>query len=75
MFKDGVVNEFPVLREGPPEEFAYQLTVPDDGVAAKVTVPGVHRLDGVLLEISGYGVTVATTAVLAEVHPLLVAST
>jgi hypothetical protein len=72
----GVVNEVPVPRLAPPVAAAYQLMVPADAVAPRVTVPVPHTLPGVLDVIDGMVFTVAITAVLAAVvHPPLVAST
>ena len=42
-----VVYEVPVLKEEPPEEAAYQLTLPELAVAPRVTVPVPHLLAGV----------------------------
>ena len=73
---EGVVNEFPVPKEVPPVEAAYQLTVPADGVAPRVTVPVPQREPAVVPVMVGVVVTVAVTEVLvAVVHPLAVAST
>ena len=65
----------PVPREMPPVAAAYQLIVPAEAVAPRVTVP-VPQLDpGVVTVIVGIGFIVATTAVLlAVVHPPIVAS-
>jgi hypothetical protein len=72
---EGVVKVLPVPSDDPPVEAAYQLTVPAEGVAARATVPVLHRLAGVLPLIVGRGVTVATTAVLEVLaHPFAVAS-
>jgi len=66
----GVVKEAPVPKEDPPEEAAYQLMVPAEAVALKVTVPVPHRLFGVVPVIVGIAFTVAETAVLDKVvHP------
>ena len=44
----GVVKLFPDPIELPPVEAVYQLTVPADGVAPKVTVPASHLEPGVV---------------------------
>ena len=72
----GVVNELPVPRLAPPVELAYQLIVPAEAAAPRVTMPVPQMLAGVVPVIVGIVLTVATTAVLdAVVQPLLVAST
>ena len=72
----GVVNDIPVPKLVPPVAAAYQLMVPALAVAPKVTVPVPQRLAGVVAVRVGVAFTVAVTAVLvAEVQPLLVAST
>ena len=71
-----MVNDAPVPRLVPPVAVAYQLIVPAEAVAPRVTVPVPHTLPGVVPVIVGTGLIVATTAVLvAVVHPALVAST
>jgi hypothetical protein len=45
--------------------FEYQLIIPADEVAVKVTVPLPQTLPGVVLVIIGIGLTVTVTAVLA----------
>ena len=65
----GVTNEVPVPREVPPVEAAYQFNVPAPVVAPRVIVPVPHRLAGVVPVIVGTELTVATTAVRAEVQP------
>ena len=73
---DGVTKLVPVPKLAPPEDTAYQLIVPADEVAPRVTVPVPQVLPGVVPVIVGNGVTVATTAVLlVVVQPLKVAST
>ena len=60
----------------PPVNAVYQLTVPDDAVAPKTTVPVPQRLFGVVAVIVGIVFTVASIAVrLPVVQPLSVAST
>ena len=72
----GVVNEVPVPNDEPPVEAAYQLMVPADADAPKVTVPVPHIEFGVVPVMVGIALTVATTDVLeAVVQPLFVAST
>jgi hypothetical protein len=72
----GVVKLVPVPKLVPPVAAEYQLMVPADAVAPRVTVPVPQRLLGVVPDIVGIGFTVANTAVLlAVVHPISVAST
>ena len=71
----GVIKEVPVPKLAPPDEAAYQFNVPALAVAPSDNVPASHRLPGVVEVIDGVMFTVATTAVLAEVHPAFVAST
>jgi len=71
----GVVKEPPVASEVPPAEAAYQFNVPALPVAVSVTVPGPQREAPEVAVIEGIVLTVASTAVLGEVQPLLVAST
>ena len=67
---DGVVNELPVLKEVPPVLAAYQLMLPDDAVAFKVTVPVPQVEPAVVLATVGTVLTVANTAVLdADTQP------
>ena len=70
-----MVNEVPVPRLEPPEDAAYQLRVPALAVAPRVTVPASQTEPGVVELTLGVVFTVAVTAVLADVHPLFVAST
>ena len=66
----------PVPRLVPPVGAVYQLMIPAEEVAPRVTVPVPQTLPGVVPVIVGIGFTVATTAVLEDVvHPLAVAST
>ena len=66
----------PVPKLAPPEAAAYQLIVPADAVAPRVTVPLTQTPAGVVPVMVGTVLTVAITAVrLAVVQPLLVAST
>lgn len=72
----GVVNDVPVPTEGPPVKCSYQLIVPADAVAPKVTVPVPHLEPFVVSVIEGIEFIVAVTAVLGlEVQPVNVAST
>ena len=72
----GVVYDVPVPNDVPSTEAVYQLTVPADAVAPRVTVPVPQRDPGVVVAMVGMALTVARTAVLAPVvHPLSVAST
>jgi hypothetical protein len=71
-----VVKVGPVAKLGPPVGAAYQLIVPAEAVAPKLTVPGPHRDPVVVFVIVGTVLTVATTAVLVPVvQPFDVAST
>ena len=71
----GVVNDVPVPKLAPPDEAAYQFKVPALAVAPSTNVPASHRLAGVVEVTEGVVLTVATTAVLADVQPAFVAST
>ena len=72
----GVIKEVPVPMLVPPTAREYQLMVPAEAVAPRVTVPVPHTLPGVVPVMVGTVFTVATTAVLvAVVQPPLVAST
>ena len=72
----GVVYDTPVPNDVPSVEAVYQLIVPADAVAPRVTVPVPQRYAGVVVAIVGIALTVAMTSVLvAVVHPLAVAST
>ena len=73
---EGEVYVAPVPSNAPPVEAAYQLIVPAEVIAARLTVPVPQRLAGVVPEMAGIVLTVATTAVReVVVHPLAVAST
>ena len=63
---EGVVYVVPVPNEAPPEAAAYQLMVPDDAVAPKLTVPVPHLLRGVVPVMVGFGLTVAVTVLRRE---------
>ena len=72
----GVVYDVPDPSDVPPVKAAYQFNVPALAVAPKVTVPVAHLEAGVVPDIVGMALTVATTALLvAVVQPLAVAST
>jgi hypothetical protein len=71
----GVVKLVPEPSETPPVEAAYQLMVPAEAVAPKITSPIPQLEAGVVPVIVGIAFIVAVTAVLdAIVHPLAVAS-
>ena len=73
---DGVIKDVPVPRLVPPMGTSYQLIVPAEAIAPRVTVPELQTLPGVVPVIVGIAFTVATTAVLAAVVQLaFVAST
>jgi len=61
------VKEGPVPKLVPPVGPAYQLIVPEEAVAPKVTVPEPQTLPGVVPVIEGIGFTVAITTVLDPV--------
>jgi hypothetical protein len=71
----GVVKDKPVPNAAPPVDAAYQFNVPALPVALKVIVPVPQRVPGVVPVMVGTALIVATTAVRAEVQPVLVAST
>ena len=71
-----VVNDVPVPNELPPVETAYQFNVPALAVAPNTTVPASQREAGVVPDIVGVVLTVASTDVLEVlVQALFVAST
>ena len=73
---EGVVKLVPVPMLVPPVEATYQLMIPAEAVAPRVTVPVPQTLPGVVPVIVGMAFTVATIAVrLTVVQPLSVAST
>ena len=73
---DGVVKDVPVPNEDPPDDAAYQLIIPAEAVAPRVTVPVPQTDPGVVLVIVGTLLIVAVIDVLeAVVHPFDVAST
>ena len=71
----GVVKLVPVASDDPPVGTSYQLIVPALAVAPKIKVPASHLAFGVVAVIDGTEFTVAITAVLAEVHVAVAAST
>ena len=72
----GVIYDTPAPNDEPSVEAVYQLMIPVDAVAPRVTVPVPQRDAGVVVAIVGIVLTVAVTAVLvAVVHPPAVAST
>ena len=71
-----MVNVVPVPRDASPVAAAYQLIVPADAVAPRVTVPVPQVDPGVVVVIVGMVFTVAVTAdLVAVVQPRSVAST
>ena len=71
----GVVNDVPVPIGLPPVGEVYQISVPPLVIAPNVPVP-TSQIESVIVPvIVGVVFTVATTAVLPEVQPLLFAST
>ncbi len=64
----GVVNEVPVPRLAPPVAAAYQLIVPAEAVAPRVTVPVPHMLPGVVAVIVGIAFTVNVYVAVAAAH-------
>ena len=71
----GVVKLVPVPKLVPPVAAPYQLTVPADAVAPRVTMPLPQTLPGMVAVIVGTVLTVAITGVLeAAVQPFEVAS-
>ena len=71
-----MVKLVPVPKLTPPVDAEYQLMVPADAVAPRVTVPVPQLLFGVVPVIVGIVLIVANTAVLLpDVHPISVAST
>ena len=73
---DGVVNEFPLPKELPPVDDAYQFNVPALPVAFRTTVPTSQREPGVEEVIVGPEFMLAKTEVLDDgEQPERVAST
>ncbi len=71
----GVVKVVPVHNDEPPEAAAYQFSVPALADAPSTTLPVSHLDAGVVEVTLGVVFIVATTAFLAEVQPVFVAST
>ena len=72
----GVVKLVPVPRLAPPVDAAYQLIVPAEAVAPRVTVPVPQTLPGLVAVMVGMVLTVAITAIrVVVVQPFAVAST
>ena len=71
----GVVKTVPVPTKLPKVGASYQFNVPAFAVALKVTLPASQRLFGPVDVILGVTLTVAVTAVLAELHVPEVVST
>ena len=71
----GVVKVVPVPSEVPPEAAAYQFKIPPLAEAPRTTAPASHREAGIVEVTLGVVFMVAITALLAEVHPVLFAST
>ena len=66
----GVVKLVPVPRLDPPDAAAYQLIVPAEAVAPKVTVPVPQILPGVVPVIVGIGLTVVEIVLLVAGLPV-----
>jgi hypothetical protein len=64
----GVVKFIPVPKITPPDADEYQLMIPPDDVAPKVTCPLPHILEGVVPVIVGIELTVTVTIVLEELE-------
>jgi hypothetical protein len=58
--RTGVVKLLPEPTDEPPVGEVYQVAVPADGVATKLTVPDPHTLPGVVDTIEGVAFTVMT---------------
>jgi len=71
----GVGNVVPVAKAVPPVADANQLNVPALAVAERLTDPESQREFGVVAVTEGVEFTVAMTAVLADVHVPIAAST
>ena len=71
---EGVTKEVPVPSEAPPEEAAYQSSVPAEAVAERFTVPVPQIAPGVVEVTAGMVLIVATTAERAEVQAPVVVS-
>ena len=67
----GVLNVVPVPKEEPPEAAAYQLIVPAEALAPRLTTPDPHLELSVVVFIVGVLFIVAVTEVLLIVVQLL----
>lgn len=67
----GVVKLVPVPKEVPPVKASYQVIVPDDAVAPKVTVPVPQREASVVPVMLGDGVMLTTAPADVAEHPPL----
>ena len=66
------MNVPPAPSEVPPAAAAYQLMVPADAVAPRITVPGPQRAPGVVPVMVGTGLTVTSETVAdAAVQPVI----
>ena len=71
-----MVKLVPVPRLTPPVDAAYQVIVPAEAVAPRVTVPVPQTLPGIVAVMVGTALTAAITDVrVAVVQPFAVAST
>ena len=70
----GVVKLVPVPKLEPPVAAAYQLIIPADDVAPKVTVPGPQIVPGVVPVIVGIALTVIEIPLLVAGLPVVHAS-
>ena len=66
----GVVKLVPVPSEVPPVDAAYQLIVPADAVAPRVTVPAPQRAAEVVPVMEGIALAVTATTVLVALTQL-----
>ena len=72
----GVIKDGPVNNGVPPVETLYHLSVaPLLALATSITVPASHLEAGIVVSTAGAEFTVAVTDFLAEIQPLLEAST
>ena len=70
----GVIYDTPAPNDEPSVEAVYQLMIPVDAVAPRVTVPGPHRDPGVVVAMVGIALTVTTCVVVAgPLHPAALA--
>ena len=68
--RPGVTYEVPVPSDPPPVEAAYQLIVPVEAVAPRVTDPVPQRVAGVVPVMVGMTFTVTGRVVTLAVQPL-----